>query len=131
MNLLVSNHLILVGLRSFCVISRIRPCILFHESMALTVTENFQNHLSWKIFFMEMAFYRESCAIVVNTIAELKPVFKDKRKHVIQCFTNEKNIIYHSLVTKLENIIFLKKRLEWEFRGWNDIILMAFFIRLA
>ena len=39
--------------------------------------------------------------IVVNTIAELKPVFKDRRKHVvtnscadvIQSFTNEKNII--------------------------------------
>ena len=50
---------------------------------------------------MKMAFYRESCTIVVKIIAELKPVFKDRRKHVIQCFTNEKDIIYHSLVTKL------------------------------
>ena len=39
--------------------------------------------------------------MVVNIIAELKPVFKDRRKHVIQGFSNEKNIIYHSLVTKL------------------------------
>ena len=50
---------------------------------------------------MKMAFYRESCTIVVNIIAEQKPVFKVRRKHVIQCFTNEKNLIYHSLATKL------------------------------
>ena len=50
---------------------------------------------------MKMAFYRESCTLVVNVIAGLKPVFKDSRKQVIQCFTNEKNVIYHSLVTKL------------------------------
>ena len=50
---------------------------------------------------MKMDFYRESCTLVVNVIAELKPVFKDRRKQVIQCFTNEDNIVYHSLVTKL------------------------------
>ena len=50
---------------------------------------------------MKMSFYRESCAIVINIIAELKPVFKDRRKHAIQWFTNEKNIIYHSLLSKL------------------------------
>ena len=50
---------------------------------------------------MKMAFYRESCTTLVNVKPELKPVFKDRRKDVIQCFTNEKNIIYHSLVTKL------------------------------
>ena len=49
---------------------------------------------------MKMAIYRASFTAVVNVIAELKLVFKDRRKHVIQCFTNEKNIIYHSLVTK-------------------------------
>ena len=48
-----------------------------------------------------MGFYRESCTIVKNIIAELKPVFKDRRIHVIQYFTNEKNIIYYSLVTEL------------------------------
>ena len=37
MNLLVSDHLVLLGLRFF---SAIWSCILFHESMALTVTEN-------------------------------------------------------------------------------------------
>ena len=35
---------------------------------------------------MKMAFYRESCTIVVNIITELKPVFKDRRKHVIKDF---------------------------------------------
>ena len=29
-----------------------------------------------------MAFYRESCTIVVNIITELKPVFKDRRKYM-------------------------------------------------
>ena len=52
-------------------------------------------------FFMKMAFYRERSTIVVNIITELKPVLKDRRKDVIHCFTDEKNIVYHSLVTKL------------------------------
>ena len=47
---------------------------------------------------------------MVNIIAELKPVFKDRKKHVIHCFTNEKNIAYRSPVTKLKNIILLKKK---------------------
>ena len=50
---------------------------------------------------MKMAFHRENCAIALNIIAELKPVFNDRRKLIIQHFTNEKNIIYHSLVTEL------------------------------
>ena len=41
MNLLVSDHLVLLGLRFFSAISPVWSCILFHESMALTVTENF------------------------------------------------------------------------------------------
>ena len=49
---------------------------------------------------MKMAFHRKSCTIVVNIVAEFKLVFKN-RKYVIQCFTNEKNIIYHSHVTKI------------------------------
>ena len=48
-----------------------------------------------------MAFYKESCTTAVNSIAELKPVFKDRRKHIIHCFTNKKNIVYYGLVTKL------------------------------
>ena len=42
------------------------------------------------IFFMKMAFQRRSCTIVINIIAELKPAFKNRRKHVIQCFINLK-----------------------------------------
>ena len=69
--------------------------------MAITVTENFPKSFVLEDMFIKMAFYRESCTIAVNVIAELKPVFKNRRKHVIQWFTNEKNIIYDSLVTKL------------------------------
>ena len=61
---------------------------------------------------MKIAFHRRRSTIVVNIIAELKPVFNNKRKHVILCFTNEKNVIYYSLATKFKNIIFLKKGLE-------------------
>ena len=48
---------------------------------------------------MKMAFHRRN-TIGVNIIAELKPAFENRRTHVIQFFTNEKNIIYHSHVTK-------------------------------
>ena len=44
-----------------------------------------------------MAFNRRSCITVLNIIAEIKEVFKNRRKHVIQCFTNEKNISIISL----------------------------------
>ena len=33
-----------------------------------------------------------SFTVVVNIIAELKPVFKTKTKHVIQCFTKVKKV---------------------------------------
>ena len=37
-----------------------------------------------------MVFHRRSCTIVLNIIMELKPVFKNRRNNIIQCFTNEK-----------------------------------------
>ena len=43
--------------------------------MALKVTENFPKLFVLKDFFMKMALHRESCTIVVNIVAELKPVF--------------------------------------------------------
>ena len=68
--------------------------------MELTVTEKFLKLLVLKDFFMKMAFHRGSCTIFVSIIAELQPVFKIRRDDVIQCLTNEKNVIYHILVTK-------------------------------
>ena len=50
MNLLLSNHLILLSLRSFSAISPILSGILLHESMALTVTENFPKLFVRKYF---------------------------------------------------------------------------------
>ena len=41
---------------------------------------------------MKMAFHRRSCTTVMNIIAELRPIFKNKRKHVIHSFINENNI---------------------------------------
>ena len=128
MNLLASNHLILLGLRSFSAISPIWSWILFHESMALKVIENFPKLFVQKDFFMKMAFYRGSCTTVVNIVVELKPVFKDRRKHVIQCFFNENKVFYHSLSLNFRIIFFWKKGLEWEFQGWNYIILITFFV---
>ena len=69
--------------------------------MAITVTENFPELFVLEDKFIKMAFYRERCTLAVNVIAELKPVFKNRRKHFIQWFTNEKNIIYDSLGSKL------------------------------
>ena len=51
MNLLVSNYLILLGLRSFSAVSPTRSWILFHESMALTMTENFPKLFILKDFY--------------------------------------------------------------------------------
>ena len=96
------------------------PLVLSHPSDLEFYFMN-QWHLHWKFskiicperFFMKMAFYRESCMIVVSIITELKPVFKDRRKHVIHCFTDEKNIVYHSLATKLWNIFFFFEKRAW------------------
>lgn len=41
---------------------------------------------------MMMAFYRRLFTIVVNIIAELTPVFKNRRTHLIQFFTNKENV---------------------------------------
>ena len=57
MNLLVNNYLILLGLRSFSAISCIWSCILFHESMALTGTENFPKLFVLKDFLWRWVFY--------------------------------------------------------------------------
>lgn len=46
--------------------------------------------------------------IVVNTIAELQPVFKTKTKHVIQCFTKVKKVF----ISPNFRIIFFWKK-DW------------------
>ena len=47
-----------------------------------------------------MAFHRTRCTIVMNIVLELKPVFKNRKKRINQCFTIEKNIIYDALFSK-------------------------------
>ena len=128
MNLLVSNHLILLRLRSFSAISPVWSYILFHESMALTVTENFPKLFVLKDFFMMMAFYGKSCTIVVNITGELKPVFKDGGSMLLSVWLMKRmlSIIVLSLNSRI--LFFRKKELEWEFQGWNNIILMVFFV---
>ena len=51
MNLSVSNHLILLDVRSFTAISPIWFCISFHESMALRMVENFPKPLVLNDFY--------------------------------------------------------------------------------
>ena len=86
MNLSVHNHLILLGLRSFSVISTIWSCILLYEVMALTtMTENFLKLFNMKDFLWRLSFIEELVTtIIVNIIAELKSVFKNRRKYFIQ-----------------------------------------------
>ena len=64
-----------------------------------------------------MAFYRESCTIMVNIITEPKPVFKDRRKQVIQCFANEKNIFIIVLPLNFRISFFWKKDLNESFEA--------------
>ena len=55
---------------------------LINESVAFAVTENFSKVLLALKDFLQI-FHRRSCTIVVNTIAKLKPVLKNRRKHYL------------------------------------------------
>ena len=125
MNLLVSNHLILLGLRSFSAISPVWSYILFHESMALTVTENFPKLFVLKDFFMMMAFYGKSSTIVVNITGELKPVFKDGGSMLLSVWQMKRmlSIIVLSLNSRI--LFFQKKNLNESFKA--EMILFWWF----
>ena len=125
MNLLVSNHLILLRLRSFSAISPVWSYILFHESMALTVTENFPKLFVLKDFFMMMAFYGKSCTIVVNITGELKPAFKDGGGMLLSVWLMKRmlSIIVLSLNSRI--LFFQKKNLNESFKA--EMILFWWF----
>ena len=66
---------------------------------------------------MKMAFHRRNCTIVVKIIAELKTIFKNRRKHVIinaLLMKIKLSIIVLPLNSRI--LFFLKKGLELEFR---------------
>ena len=127
MNLLVSNHLILLRLRSFSAISPVWSYILFHESMALTVTENFPKLFVLKDFFMMMAFYDESRTIVENITGELKPVFKDAGSMLLSVWLSKRilSIIVLSLNSRI--LFFWKKNLNESFKAEMILFWWGFF----
>ena len=128
MNLLVSNHLILLGLRSFSAISPIWSWILFHESMALTVTENFPKLFVLKDFLWRRPFLEKVVLyIVVNIIAELKQLLKIGGSMLFSALLMKRILSIIVLSLNFRILFFQKKGLEWKFQGWNNIILMAVF----
>ena len=78
-------------------------------------------------FFKDINILQRISTIVANIITELKPIFENRGKHVIHCFTN---VIYNSFISKTRNIIPLRKKARMTVSRLNRIIKIDFSSRI-
>ena len=123
----MSNHLILLGLRSICAISPIWSWILFHEPMAVTVTGNFPKLLVLKDFLWRWLFIEKVVLWWWILQQNWNQFLKIGGSMLFIAWLMKRILSILVLSLNFRILFFWKRRLEWEFGGWKDIILMAFF----